>query len=423
MTRKDFLRLTARGSAMFWAGGMLKASPLTFPQSASQEPSSSGIAARVGPAIEAYDGQGIHRTATDVDNRSAAWLVGEAKAAGGDARPEPFTISRIDVKSAFVEIGGRRVEGLPLFDGGFTEEAGVSGRLGAAGEAGGEIVLATIDAGGVSSEGRGLSELRKSAAVRAIVAVTNGAHAGLTPSNAVDFMSPYGVPVLQVSSEEGAWLAEQAKAHRDARLVASVARTNTPAQNVVARVAGSRPELPPVVVMTPRSGWWQCASERGGGLVCWLESIRAVAAARPPRTVLFVASSGHELGHYGLDQFIGGQPDLIKRAAAWIHFGANIGAADGRMRLQTSSDEIEAKALESATRAGAQIAQRVPRGSVPGGEARNIHIGGGRYASTLGSSNVFHSQADRWPSAVDVGAVARFATAFSQLAVRLASEA
>ena len=104
-----------------------------------------------------------------------------------------------------------------------------------------------------------------------------------------------------------------------------------------------------------------------------------------------------------------------------MHFGANIGAAGGRMRLQSSSDEIEAKALESATAAGAQFAQRVPRGTVPGGDARNIHVGGGRYVSTLGSSEVFHSQADRWPSVVDVGAVGRYATAFSRLAVTLAS--
>ena len=28
--------------------------------------------------------------------------------------------------------------------------------------------------------------------------------------------------------------------------------------------------------MTPRSGWHANASERGGGLVCWLETMRAV---------------------------------------------------------------------------------------------------------------------------------------------------
>ena len=48
--------------------------------------------------------------------------------------------------------------------------------------------------------------------------------------------------------------------------------------------------------MTPRSGWYSCASERGGGIACWLELMRTL-NGRAPRDVLFVASSGHELGH------------------------------------------------------------------------------------------------------------------------------
>ncbi len=56
--------------------------------------------------------------------------------------------------------------------------------------------------------------------------------------------------------------------------------------------------------MTPRSGWWQCASERGGGIAVWVEILAAVAAAKPARTVNFVASTGHELGHYGLTHYL-----------------------------------------------------------------------------------------------------------------------
>ena len=59
-----------------------------------------------------------------------------------------------------------------------------------------------------------------------------------------------------------------------------------------------------------RSGWWGCASERGGGLACWLEIMRAMCAARPVRDTLFLASSGHELGHLGLDAFIQRRPRL-----------------------------------------------------------------------------------------------------------------
>ena len=124
-------------------------------------------------------------------------------------------------------------------------------------------------------------------------------------------------------------------------LVAHATPAATHAYNVIAAVNGRRTNLDPVIVMTPRSGWWNCASERGGGLACWLEIARAVNEARPARTVRFIASSGHELGHFGLDAFLQNQPKLIKSAAAWMHLGANIGAAGGRPRLQASSNEIE----------------------------------------------------------------------------------
>ena len=70
------------------------------------------------------------------------------------------------------------------------------------------------------------------------------------------------------------------------------------------------------MVMTPRSGWWSCGSERGGGIACWLEIMRAVHAAKPARDVLFVASSGHELGHLGLDAYMARRPDLVRAARA-----------------------------------------------------------------------------------------------------------
>jgi len=53
--------------------------------------------------------------------------------------------------------------------------------------------------------------------------------------------------------------------------------------------------------MTPHSSWWRSTAERGGGLVCWLESLCALIAAPRACNVIFTANSGHELGHLGLD--------------------------------------------------------------------------------------------------------------------------
>ena len=175
--------------------------------------------------------------------------------------------------------------------------------------------------------------------------------------NAGSFTAPFGVPVLQVGSEHGEWLDAVVRAGTPLQLVAQATRTRVEAQNVVvsvkARPAAGTPELSPIVVMTPRSGWWHCASERGGGLACWLEALRALASAGVPRSATFVASSGHELGHLGLESFIDRRFDLVKGAAAWVHLGANIGAANGRARLQSSDDRIEQLAVAAMARAGA----------------------------------------------------------------------
>jgi hypothetical protein len=411
LSRAEFLRLIALGVPA-WAVG--RALPAVAQTAAERK-------RRISDLIQTYDGQGIHRTATIVDNASADWLRQVAAVAGGDAHLNAFQLRQVDIRAAYIEVDGQRIEGVPLFDGGFTGDTGLVGTMGPA-DSTADIALVTIDSGGIGTEGRGLDALRRNDAHRAIVAVTVTETPGLTLSNAGAFANPYGVPVLQVASEHQARLAELAAARARVSFVAAASRNPSEAMNVVVNVAGRRADLPPLVVMTPRSGWWQCAAERGGGLACWMESIRAVSAAKAVRPAIFIASSGHELGHYGLDAFLKAHPTLIKEAAAWIHLGANIGAAGGQMRLQASDDEIEGRMVRALEEASATVRQRVPRGTVPAGEARNIHVGGGRYVSLLGSGRFFHTQQDRWPVAVDADAVTRYGQAVASLAVAIVSQ-
>ena len=410
LSRAEFIRMIALGVPAWAIAG---ATPALAQSTADRR-------RRISDLIQTYDGQGIHRTASIVDNASADWLRQLANVAGGEAHLNAFSLRQVDIRAAYIEVDGARIEGVPLFDGGFTGETGIVGTLGSA-DSSADIALVTIDSAGIGTEGRGLDNLRRGNAHRAIVAITTTETPGLTLSNAGSFANPYGVPVLQVASEHQARLSQLSSSGARITYMAAATRNPTEAMNVVVNVAGRRPELAPLVVMTPRSGWWQCAAERGGGLACWMESIRAVSGAKPVRPALFIASSGHELGHFGLDAFLRDHPTLIKEAAAWIHLGANIGAAGGQMRLQASDDEMEGRMVRALDEANATVRQRVPRGTVPAGEARNIHVGGGRYVSMLGSGKFFHTQQDRWPVAVDADAVTRYATAVSNLAVAIAS--
>jgi hypothetical protein len=200
----------------------------------------------------------------------------------------------------------------------------------------------------------------------------------------------------------------------------SVQKSAAQAFNVTTEVAGSDPALAPLVVTTPRSGWWQCASERGGGLACWLETIRVLAAAEPARDCLFAAFSGHEIGFLGIDAYLMPRSDLVKRARAWIHLGANIGAPRQPNLVQASDASMERLIAAALEKKGLAVDHEAEAGLVPRGEAATLHRGGARYAALVCGTEVFHNPADRWPDAIDVASLARYAGAFADGACELA---
>jgi hypothetical protein len=370
---------------------------------------------RVAQIVTAFEKQGIHRTGTDVDRLSAEWLAAEVRNAGLSPTLESFPVSRVDPVEASLTVGGRRIPGVPLFDAAFTGAAGIEGRLGPVGA---DTELALAESAPNAAAAGALGDARRTSRYKAIVCVTRGGRPGLCPSNADAFLKPFGPPVLQVSSEEGGFLEESARQGAAVRLVARVERKLVEAVNVTARLAGADGSLPPLVVMTPRSGWWTCASERGGGIACWLELMRELKAGGPlARDVVFVASSGHELGHLGINAFVDRRSGIVARSAGWMHFGANIGAAqDPGSTVQSSDDALEKLLADAMTAAGLAVTRRVPRGTVPGGEAEVVHRGGGRYVSVIGRNALFHNPADRGPDAIDPKVISSFTDVFVRVA-------
>jgi hypothetical protein len=373
---------------------------------------------RVAKVVRDYDAQGIHRTATDVDEASAHWPANQLRATGVETKLEPFAINRVDLDETFFDMDGRRIGGVPLFDAGFTESAGISGRLGTVGSNAEIGLFETSPADGTDGPGPLRQALHGSH--KAVVIVTRGGRPGLSLINASRFMAPSGVPALQVSSVEADWLRERAAAGAPARLVASATRRPANAFNVVGRIFGSDSAAAPLVVMTPRSGWWTCAGERGGGIAAWLETARSVVSAKPGRDVHFLASSGHELGQIGLDAYLEHRSPLVGQAKLWLHYGANIGAGR-QIRLQSADADAQSLGTSALARLGLTATQIVPPGTAPGGEAGTIFRRHGRYLSLQGDNPLFHNPADRWPEAVDVILATRQALVFASLAAQLAT--
>ena len=373
---------------------------------------------RIGSVIRAYEEQGFHRTGTTVDQVSGDWLANEVRGIGLEPTREEFSFGRVDPVAAFLVAKDRRIEGLPFFDGTSTGPEGIAGTLG---NLNGDATIGLTEIPPNAAESGALGDARRQNRHRAIVVVTRGARPGFCPSNAESFLHPFGPPVLQVASDEAAFLTDCAQQASNVLLTVHVERVQARAFNVVAVVSGTDKDAAPLVVMTPRSGWWWCASERGGGLACWLEIMRGMLEAKPFRDVFFVASSGHEIGHRGIENFIERHPGIISRAKTWIHLGANIGAAQGPGNcLQTSDDELQSLMTEVMTKIGLRIDQQVPHGNMPRGEAGNIHRGGGRYISIIGNNALFHNTSDRGPEAVDLAIIERFAIAFAMVTKSLA---
>jgi len=362
-----------------------------------------------------WDAQGTHRTATAGDEAGADWLAGEAAALGATVTIEEFTLDRLDPVTAFLEVGGESFAAVPVFDAPATDMAGLTGRLGPAGSAA-EIAVAALSPRAVYTGE--FEKLRRGGNHRGFVVLCSGESPGMGLLNAESFRAPYGMPAIHVASEAREAVLAAADVGTPARLVAASRRTPAHAHNVVARLPDRGAAGPPLVVMTPRSSWWQSTAERGGGLVAWLESLRALVALPPGRPVVFTATSGHELGHLGLDDFILRRPGWEERAS-WVHWGANLGAAGGSLALVSPADHLRELGASELARAGQPFAPAA-KTLVPSGETRDIHKKGGRYLTLVGTNPLFHLPQDRWPEAVDLAGVTRIAAAASRIVVALA---
>jgi hypothetical protein len=369
--------------------------------------------------LRAWDSQGTHRTATPGDAQGAEWLLESARSLHVPVAAETFAIARLDPVTAFLEIGDLRYPAVPVFDAPATGRAGLDGPLGQIGSAA-TIGVVELSPWTVYTEAYYI--LRHTPRHRALAIVCNGKHRGMGLLNAERFRVPYGVPAIHLDSETRDPVFAAAAKGASVRLVAHSVRTPAEACNIVVTIPGRDRQRAPIVVMTPRSSWWHSTSERGGGLVCWLETLRTLIANPPTCDVVLTANSGHELGHLGLDDFCARRPGWDQPGGAiWIHYGANLGAVGGTLSVMTGSHDLRDAMAAALRESGQPPDTLVPETQVPNGETRDIHRAGGRYLTLVGSNPLFHLPQDRWPHAVDGPAVARIAAGAAAMVAALAA--
>ena len=359
--------------------------------------------------IRAYERLGIHRTGWGADDAAAHWLAEELAAVGVEAQVEQFEFPQLHIRRAELLLGDRAIPGVPLYDAGTTPREGISaplahapdGVLEGSGPAIAVWELPEADTRRLTPAVYETLESLAAAGAIGVVMVMGDEHGAPVLRNAERPDDPLALPVLQVAPKDiGEGLAGQATLLIDAE------RRPGTALNVAAEIAGTNPSLAPVVLMTPKSGWYTCAAERGGGLAIWLAVAEAVAQHPGERTLNLIASSGHELHHYGLDAWLDGPTGVpAQDAHVWIHLGASIGAKRGIGRVGAANEELMALAQQALTEHGIER-EPMAVGFSGYGEARNIAERGGHYISLLGGHPYFHSPNDVFERAVDAHLVA-----------------
>lgn len=372
---------------------------------------------RIKARIQAFEDFGIHRTGWSADDQTTTWLIDELAGAGVTAEAERFSFPRVELRRAEVRLGNERIDGVPLHDGGFTDAGGIDGELCEDDDEDpfGKIVLATSALRNAPEwADRELPTRIEELIDRGCVGLIlpQGDRDGeIVLRNAHRIDAPQPLPVLQIARRDAGTLQAQIVIRGEVILEADGERLRSNATNVIATIEGSDPDAAPIGVVTPKSGWYTCAAERGGGIAIFLALAESLAAAQPHRTVHLLASSGHELDFYGIRAYARVHRANIVGAAAWLHLGASIGAREAKPAVAASDETLDAAMTQAIGAEQLEPATHRPPGSALGGEALMISELDTRYVSFLGGHPYFHSPNDVVAKAVDEEHIARWARA------------
>jgi hypothetical protein len=169
----------------------------------------------------------------------------------------------------------------------------------------------------------------QTAGAAGLIAVTEGAQDYPVQEDIDSRQGVQSLPTAFLGKRSGAGVIAAAKAGKTATLTLTAAVGTGCDTDVYGVLPGVDPSHY-LVVGTPTSAFDAAASERGSGVAIFLGLARHYAALPQrsrPFTMIFVATSGHEIGFLGLPLFMQDHPDWFAGAQAYVHMGASIGAA------------------------------------------------------------------------------------------------
>ena len=266
----------------------------------------------------------------------------------------------------------------------------------------------------------------------ACIVVTNGPSGKVIALNTDGREPLYPGPLALIAPDDAAPFLAAAMEGREATLTLTGRGGRRQAFNLVGRLDRGRGRW--LVVSTPRSGWFTCAGERGGGIAAWLHMARWASRTAPDYDLAFVCNSGHEYQYLGAEELLHNVAPRPEETAFWLHLGANLAArdwhdgvgvrtplpgTDSQRYLVVSPGLLDAAEAEFAGLAGLEAPYSSE--TLSAGELSNVIAAG--YAPVAGIFGVhrFHHVAEDDARCVSADAVSETTMAFQRLLERALS--
>jgi glycine cleavage system H lipoate-binding protein len=267
--------------------------------------------------VTTYVKFGIHRTATDGDNKTSAWIKDKLDKDGFKTEYLYFPVKQFFPETTTLQVAGKIINVFPLWPvkdpsinvtaaiADAEEDKDLLGKIAI-------VKIATLDNTTDSKIKAAIT-----AGAKAVVVIYANAAGEIAAINTQPTTS-WDAPVVQIAPKDAAILQNATTA----KLTVTGKLKDVQARNVIGTI-GNGPKS--VIISTPISGWFTCGGERGPGiavfnaLAAWIGSQKNL-----PYKFIFIANSGHELAdHEGTHVYLEKKAPAPADVRLWVHLGAS----------------------------------------------------------------------------------------------------
>lgn len=359
-----------------------------------------------------YDAMGVHRLGAPGAEDALDWIAGELEAAGLDVTTQEFSVDRqYDFDSGTLTFKSISIPVMPHWwppqDSATFERTAL---IVTDNRANDEFLLLELP----YDQGAYLSAAQKDAITRAsackpsaiLLCIRHPSHEIFIYNVSQDDPC-WPQPVILIPEKHISFLRSVAATEEMASVrIRGEWRRKLPARNIIARTPTRSGK--PIVISTPVTSWFTSTGERAPGIACFLALARQALSRWKRHDITFVATSGHEVGHGGMEHFIAHEAPPPADTHAWVHLGASLAchfcaSFDGDWRAHEAPEPQKRFALASDALADVVARHLSPLGGtlVTGapaaiGELRDVYKAGyQRFVGMVGLQQLFHTPADR----------------------------